>query len=153
TSRNPLLREMYDRYLTDEKNIPKSIMESFHWVCNKDKYTTTGPDYPGRYEDMGQTCDMTAIPNAVSKHHTSFIVRKKSPYRGVLEYKMSEMNSNGVFSAIFQRNLKKKEQQPDEFTSVSLDQVTVIFVVLLAGIISSLIVLLLEIIMFYYVNT
>lgn len=141
------LNEVYRKLIYPGiNNLPSSDSEGLQRICRTEKYSYVISQTTLRGLARSIPCNIVGVPQAYYTITASMIISKSSPYRRILNYYVQEIKRTGILTRIEDNAWPQKyseilEEPP---SSVTLETVTVFFVILLTGVIASVFVLAVE---------
>ncbi|XP_068085959.1 probable glutamate receptor [Anabrus simplex] len=130
------------KILPNLNNLPMGNEEGFQRVC-KEKYAY----FCGRISVTPDNtpCELKRLPEASSYKYTVFILRKRSPYRRIINYTLRRMMLGGIYRKLYLQWLVFPDNsEPPPLESVDMSDVSALLLLFLAGGLTSLCVFLVE---------
>ncbi|PSN56459.1 Ionotropic receptor 163 [Blattella germanica] len=147
---NPTLREVYERFLLHQVNLlPKESEDALRQVCERNEYAFAFVE--DDVEGMEPMCEILALPRTTLAMYASFIIRKNSPYHRFFNHHMENIRRFGFLQKINTMKTQLEEVQDVE-PQAGLEDVLVMFVILIFGLLISLLCLAVEKYNFKYEN-
>ncbi|KAJ9585825.1 hypothetical protein L9F63_020527 [Diploptera punctata] len=143
---DPVLRNVYSRMIQPELDkMPVNITMGMERVCKLNKYSFMVELDNAQGVMRKLHCDIVKLPQTVIPATMSIIVPKKFPYRSILGKNVMRMRRTGILQRLRNLNIPPRKEVHDiQVADLHLGSVLPILLLLLAGIVTSSFLLLLE---------
>ncbi|PSN34366.1 Ionotropic receptor 139 [Blattella germanica] len=140
----PKLNKAYMKTMAnDPQGYPMTALEGLQKVCNN-KYAFLLPMDTALALSNDINCSLVALPHGSFQASLSIALPKRSPYRGLLSYKLHELRDTGIIHRLRQREWAPQYEKPQPWKRVGLEEAIPIFVILIFGVLASCLLLFLE---------
>ncbi|XP_069704832.1 glutamate receptor U1-like [Periplaneta americana] len=132
-----MLLKMHKKLIRNGKDrIPDTEEEGLRRLCTSDKYAFMTADFFVRIFRHVITCEIVEIPQISVVTYGSIVVNKSIPYIKTFNKKLKDMTAFGIIKRVAEDDAPSmmREMEEMEVTRVSLEIVTPIFMILVAGI-------------------
>ncbi|KDR22908.1 hypothetical protein L798_14764 [Zootermopsis nevadensis] len=129
-----------------QDNVQPSVLDGMHKVCNSKYSFLMSMDTALAFKNK-VNCTVVPLPRETSLYiPQGFAIAKRSPYLGLFNYNLNKLRSNGVLykHRVYDSMRRTFSKENAAWTRVRLEEVAPIIGFLLAGIVASSVVLLLE---------
>ncbi|PSN40521.1 Ionotropic receptor 154 [Blattella germanica] len=156
-TKDPIIMEAYKKLVLAEKSHPTSIEEGLRRVCERKHYAYMMLKFfekelrPG----LHLSCNYVALPKFSAPTTLGIGCNKNSPLKRVINYHIIKLHEGGLVKLFDERLIPLRFRAPPEedvTIAASLEKVTTIFIVFLAGIVASIVILLVEICVYRFKN-
>ncbi|XP_069696058.1 glutamate receptor U1-like [Periplaneta americana] len=137
SAKDPILREIYSKLVAPEVgSFPRSSVEGLRMACTRTRYGVLLPDTAIKGLARHLDCNVVGVPQAYFSDAASIIISKTSPYRELFYYHLQAIKETGIVKRITEIVWPPKYEEITEEppSSVTLQTVTVFFILLLSGI-------------------
>ncbi|PSN53199.1 hypothetical protein C0J52_04507 [Blattella germanica] len=146
TANDSLMKEVYTKLIEpDIENLPVSIEEGMQYICKYNKYAfmTSLDVVLGLLDHI--SCELMSVLGASIPESLAMSIKKRSPYRGLINFNLQAMRRNGVLKRLRQEEWPTKlPLATSEWSSIDIYKTIPILFIIITGVIVGMFLLTLE---------
>ncbi|PSN30384.1 hypothetical protein C0J52_21778 [Blattella germanica] len=102
-SHEPVSKEIYRKLLLPTKDdLPESTLEGLQRICDSHKYAYMVTEHFAQKYFGNITCKLETMKGDYIPFSLSMIVKKKFPYKGIINYNLEFMRRSGILKRLYE---------------------------------------------------